>query len=82
MATDWARIRANYEARLLAISEEIANLGPDKAGGLPDYKGSGGVEHQAYLKQLEASADWLRVQLAKIPGEGGQSGTSVRIINI
>lgn len=82
MATDWATIRANYNARLLAISEELGNMNPDAAGGLPDYKGSGGTEHVAYRLSLMKEADWINAQLAKIPGDDGSGGTVVRIVRI
>ena len=82
MAIDWARIRECTEARLLAIAEELGDMGPNKAGGLPDYKGSGGAEHQAYKKGLLDEQDRLQRYLGKIPAANGQTGTSVRIIPI
>lgn len=68
------RRRANLEARELAITDELAGMGPDKAGGLPNYRGSGGVDHVGYIESLQAQLKFIREELAIIGRTEDASG--------
>jgi hypothetical protein len=83
VAVDWARVRANLERRIEALSDEIAAMDATKAGGLPDYKGAGGIGHVAYRESLEKEMERLIGRLAMLPAAGpGTGGTVERIVNI
>lgn len=83
MALDYARVRANLEARILYISEELAAMNPSKAGGVPDYKGAGGVNHVDYKRELRRELKELREELAALPLDStGSGGTSERFVII
>jgi hypothetical protein len=65
----------NIEARLDAIAEELAALGPtvsggtSKAGGLPDASGDpAGIQHTAYRRSLLDEMRLLREELAAADG--------------
>jgi hypothetical protein len=65
----------NIEARLDAIAEELAALGPtvsggtSKAGGLPDASGDpAGIQHTAYRRSLIEEMERLTVMLSQADG--------------
>lgn len=80
--SDLAEIVANLKSRRLEISRELAGMATDKAGGLPDYKGSGGVSHVAYRKSLYEELAEINKQLL-LYGDGTAGGATVeRIVDI
>ncbi len=80
-----SEIVANLKARRLDISRELAGMAPTKAGGLPDYKGAGGVAHVEYRKSLYDELEQINAQLALYgdpDSETGGGGTVSRFVDI
>jgi hypothetical protein len=81
-----AAIAARLRARCADISAELEAMGPTKAGGVPDYKGPGGVSHVAYRESLWKELRDGMAQLA-LWGDpdlatGNDGGDAVRYVDI
>lgn len=64
MAYSLATRAAKLRARLDSIADELEMMGPTKAGGLPDAKGSGMIGHVAYRESLLSEQERLSKLLA------------------
>jgi hypothetical protein len=86
MAYSLATIAAKMRARCDSIADELEAMAPDKAGGLPDARGSGMIGHVAYreslLKELQDTmallSSWGDPDLAT----GSNGGDAERYVNI
>jgi hypothetical protein len=64
MAYSLAQRAAKLRVRLDSIADELEGMGPTKAGGLPDAKGSGMIGHVAYRQSLLDEQERLSTLLA------------------